>query len=128
MNFYSLNPLICVGKINIGASRSETRSAMGAYTEFKKNKFSKNTTDDFGSCHVFYDKDNNVEAVEVFKESILEYKKKNLFLLNKESIISLFNVRDAKYESNTLSMPEIGIEISFDEGCVDSILVTRLGY
>ena len=31
-----------------------------------KSKFSKNTADDFETCHVFYDLDNNCEAIELF--------------------------------------------------------------
>ncbi|WP_139355512.1 hypothetical protein [Oribacterium sp. C9] len=37
------------------------------WTEFKKTKYSKNTTDNYGKFHVYYTPDNLVEAVEIFE-------------------------------------------------------------
>ena len=41
-------PLEKVGKIQLGMSRTALRQAMGSnFTEFRKSKFSKNTSDDY---------------------------------------------------------------------------------
>ena len=51
-------PLQEVNGVKFGMHRNEVRAILGEAREFKKSKFSKNTTDDFGYCHVFYDTDN----------------------------------------------------------------------
>jgi len=43
------------------------RKENGEYKEFRKNKFSKNTTDDFGAFHAFYDETDRLEAIELEK-------------------------------------------------------------
>jgi hypothetical protein len=69
MDKWIVEPTKSVNGILFGDSREIARKKMGMeFTEFKKSKFSKNTTDDFGLCHIFYDKDNKVEAVEVFSD------------------------------------------------------------
>ena len=62
-----------VGKIEFGAPREHVRDVMGLpFTEFKKNEFSVNTTDDYGFCHVYYSADNACTAVEFFEKTVLE--------------------------------------------------------
>ena len=63
-----VEPLMNVGDVYFGMSREDVRKILGGYTEFKKNKYSENTTDDFKFCHVFYDKENKCEAIEIFQE------------------------------------------------------------
>ena len=46
-----------VGDIEFGMKRKTVREVIGEeYKEFKKNIFSKNTTDDYGEFHVYYNK------------------------------------------------------------------------
>ncbi len=67
MEKWRLRPLVSIGPIKFGMDRAKVREQFpGKYTEFKKNKFSKNTTDVFGSVHVYYSPENCVEAVEIF--------------------------------------------------------------
>lgn len=61
-------PLKEVAGIKFGMKRSEVRKVLGEANEFKKTKFSKTLTDDFGFCHVFYNSDDECEAIELFKE------------------------------------------------------------
>lgn len=61
-------PLKEVAGIKLGMKRSEVRKVLGEANEFKKTKFSKTLTDDFGFCHVFYNSDDECEAIELFKE------------------------------------------------------------
>ena len=74
---WSATPLEEVNGVKFGMLREEVRKVLGnTCREFRKNKFSKNTTDDFGVCHVFYNQDDRCEAVEVFdrREIIMEGK------------------------------------------------------
>lgn len=61
-----VKPLEAVGNVKFGMMRTDVRELLGEFTEFKKTKFSKNTTDDFEFCHVYYNKDDKCEAVEIF--------------------------------------------------------------
>ena len=58
-----------VGEIEFGMVRDRVRTLLGDAIEFYKFEDDINTTDDFGFCHVFYDKDNKCEAVEVFNDA-----------------------------------------------------------
>lgn len=63
------NPLTSVGPIKLGATREAVREAAGPeFEEFRKSPSSENTTDDYGSFHVYYDEDGTCVAVEVFPE------------------------------------------------------------
>lgn len=61
-------PLKEVNGIKFGMKRAEVRKIWGEAREFKKSKFSKITTDDFGFCHVFYNTNDECEAVEIFED------------------------------------------------------------
>lgn len=61
-------PLVEVGGVKFGMKRADVRKILGEATEFKKSKFSKNTTDDFGFCHVFYNTNDECEAIEIFDD------------------------------------------------------------
>ena len=78
-------PLVEINGVKFGMPRSEVRTVLGGkYKEFKKSKFSKNTTDDFGICHVLYNKDDKCEAVEVFRECEVSVNGKLVFPLRLE--------------------------------------------
>ena len=80
MSTFHIKPLKSVGEIEFGMDRELVRKTINRqYDEFRKNKFSINTTDDFGEFHVYYDKTNCCEAVEFFEESILIVNDKQLF-------------------------------------------------
>lgn len=59
-------PTESVNGIAFGSEREIVRNEFGECTEFKKGPFSKNTTDDFGDFHVYYDADNRFVAIEIF--------------------------------------------------------------
>lgn len=67
MEKWEFRPLESIGKISFGMKREDVHKLFKENCkEFKKTKFSKNTTDDYGKFHVFYTVDNQVEAVEIF--------------------------------------------------------------
>lgn len=61
-------PLKEVAGVKFGMKRLDVRKVLGEANEFKKSKFSKTLTDDFGFCHVFYNSDDECEAIELFKK------------------------------------------------------------
>ena len=63
-------PLKSIGPVIFGMSREKVRRILGNYEEFRKSRFSRNTTDDFSFCHVYYDTANQVNAVEFFGNEI----------------------------------------------------------
>lgn len=64
------NPLTSVGPIKLGSTREAVREAAGPeFEEFRKSPSSDNTTDDYGSFHVYYDENDACVAVEVFPET-----------------------------------------------------------
>ncbi len=70
-----------VNGVAFGADRSVVRQAFGDdYTEFRKSKYSKNTTDDYGDFHLFYSAENTLEAIEIFSGSMVEVNGKRLCL------------------------------------------------
>ena len=69
MRRFDVIPLKKINDVEFGMKREEVRGILGEAKEFKKSKFSKVTTDDFGYCHVYYDENDQCEAVEIFEDS-----------------------------------------------------------
>lgn len=66
MKTINVIPLQEVSGVSFGMKRNDVRSIFGEAKEFKKTKNSKNTADDLGFCHVYYDSNNECEAIELF--------------------------------------------------------------
>lgn len=80
MDKWIVEPLKKVNGISFGMCRTEVRKILGTeFKEFKKSKFSKNTTDDYGFCHVFYDATNKCEAIEIFDDITVSISGKDVF-------------------------------------------------
>ena len=62
-------PTTGVNEVKFGMNREEVRRLLGSATESYKFDDDVNTTDDFGFCHVFYDDNNECEAIEIFDEA-----------------------------------------------------------
>jgi hypothetical protein len=125
---YNIKPFESVGPILFGATRKETREKLGEFQEFKKTKFSKNTTDDFGCFHVYYDTSDIVVAVEFFRNAEVTFKNKNLFALDKTALISLFNDPSTIEEQDAVIFDSYGVEFTIEDDEVDSVFVHSKGY
>lgn len=65
---YNVTPLKGFNDVLFGMSRTEIHRILGEPIRvFKKSQFSKVSTDDYGSYHIFYDKNDCFEAVEFFE-------------------------------------------------------------
>lgn len=128
MKSFNFIPFTSVGPISFGETREKVRNVLGGYREYKKNKFSSNTLDDFGFCQVFYSKENQVEAVEFYRNVELIYDGVDLFRLNEKGLIDLLNDPDVKKDEYSATFPSLGVSISFIEKTPDAVLVYQKGY
>ena len=119
---FSVNPNEYVGNIKFGQTRDEVRRLLtGFKKEFKKNKYSRNTTDDFGYCHVFYDVENRLNAVEFFEQCNLVYQGENLFEITVDELKKL--LPDIREDYGSYISQKYSIGITFDGTRVDTVLI-----
>ena len=128
MDIMNFIPYTSVGAIKFGEAREEVRKTLGTYKEYKKNKFSKNTLDDFGFCQVFYNLENKVVAIELYRNAELVYNNVNLFSLNKAQLTSLLSGQEIVEDEYGLTIPSLGLSITFIDFTPDSILAYQRGY
>ena len=122
-----VEPLKGIDEISVGISREEVRKYFGNnFEEFKKSKFSKNTTDDYGYCHIFYDKDNKFEAIEFFDEVTIIIDDIIVFPNRIEVIKKVSDDFEKDEESYISKEKSIGIYAPND--IMESILLGMKGY
>ena len=124
---WTATPLTGINGVKFGMSRSEVRAVLGGkFKEFRKSKFSKNTTDDFGYCHVFYTPDDKCEAVEVFNECEVSINGKLVFPLEISSLKD--QIDDLEEDTGSYISKKLSIGIYAPEGTPESILFGEAGY
>ena len=126
---YVVEPYKGFNDVSFGELRNTVRKKLGVYTDFKKNKFSKNTADDFGNLHTFYDEKNTLEAVEFFKgELYLEGRK--LFPTKKDELFTVLSNTDheAIVSNDSVESKMLGIHAYAPSDTVESLLIYRVGY
>ena len=122
-----VEPVKGIDEISFGISREEVRKYFGNnFEEFKKSKFSKNTTDDYGYCHIFYDKDNKFEAIEFFDEVTIIIDDIIVFPNRIEVIKKVSDDFEKDEESYISKEKSIGIYAPND--IMESILLGMKGY
>lgn len=114
-----------VNGVKFGTLRSEVRKVFEQAAEFKKTKYSRNTTDDFGFCHVFYDEEDRCEAFEIF----------NCEVQVDDTVIFPGTIKTAKIvlgtfveECGSWINKEKSIGIYAPNGNIESILFGKSGY
>ena len=130
MEKWIIKPAKSVGKIYFGMRRTEIRNMFGDYKEFKKSKYSQNTTDDFGMFHVFYSKDNQCEAVEIFGDIQLKLDTKIAFpgIYSDITSILMSNDDNIEIEKDGFISKKLSIGIYATDDRVESILIGEEGY
>lgn len=124
-----LNPCESINGIDFGSDREEVRKKLGLeFTEFKKSKYSKNTTDDYGSFHVFYDDNNKMEAIEIFEDIDIFVDDNQIFPAKANDVKAIFEDATIEYDEITSVKYSIGGTIEDDNivsvlvGCKDYYL------
>ena len=131
MDKIEIKPYERVGTIKLGSNREMVRKDNGNFKEFRKSRFSKNSTDDFSSFHVFYSEDDRVEAVEFFRESNLYFHDIQLFTQSYGDLKARFNALDPNNteDESGIIYKTLGFSVYSPDGKqVESILVFEKGY
>lgn len=133
-----IKPQKGIDQIEFGMKRADLPSLLGMTPVAKKKSvFSKNTFDIFQDFHVFYDLENNVEAVEVFKgKKPVEIENQNLFSMSRIALEALIQSKGLSFimENDSLICESLGVSfyipISKNEPdpTPEGILVFRDGY
>ena len=123
---FDVAPMVSVNEIKFGMKRNEVRQLLGSATEFFKFEDDEVTTDDFGFCHVFYDKNDRCEAVEIFNESEVYIDGNLVFPTDFNTALEI--VHDFEQDDDGLISysSSIGIYAPNDE--MESILFGNKGY
>lgn len=128
---WTVEPLKEVNGIKFGMKRDSVRKLFTVEAkEFKKSKFSKNTTDDFGFCHIFYNQQNECEAIEIFRDNknIIEILISGaiIFPTSLDIVKSFFKDLEKDGDSYISKANSIGIYAPNDK--MESILFGDQGY
>ena len=119
-------PLKGFDKVEFGMNRERVRDLLGSFDEFYKTDQSENTTDDFGFCHVFYDRNDLFEAVEFFSDVEIFYNGVLLYPTDLQDMMSKIPHLE-KDEEGAISVPlSVGVYAPYEE--VESILFAKFGY
>lgn len=120
-------PLTSVGPIKLGATREAVRMAAGSeFEEFRKFPSDENTTDDYGSFHVYYDEDDVCVAVEVFPEIEVTVDGEVVFPTSLDRAIAA--IPSLERDDDGLISTEQSIGIYAPGGKMESILFGVRGY
>jgi len=126
---YVIEPFRGFNEIRFDDPREDVRKKFGAFKEFKKNRFSKNITDDFGDFHAFYDESNTLQAVEFFEGEVC-LNGDRLFPNTKEGLIAILSCLDNEAVSTAESVESkmLGINAYAPGDTVETLLIYRQGY
>lgn len=119
-----------IGTIPFSTDRYNVRSIFGTYKEFKKSKSSKNSSDDFGFCHAYYDEDNKLEAVEFFENVSLLYENTTIYPADFESFKAWLKQHDKNsiVEDDGCTSELLSISIYAPGKSIESVLIGREHY
>lgn len=124
-----IEPCKQINSIPFGANRETVRKMLNMeYQEFRKSVYATNTTDAYDSFHVFYDDDDNFEAIEIFEGTVI-IRNERVFPGKLDGILRLFP--EMVYDGFGYISTEnsIGITTSAeDSDSIEAILFGRSNY
>jgi hypothetical protein len=136
---FEIIPKKSAGPIQIGQTRENVRKAANSNVEeFMKTPTSASPTDAFDELgiHVYYDKQDRCEAIELWSESNPTYKGVSLFDMSPKQAISWLRKLDKAIEIDDVGAisRKMGISLYANEGIdnstdkIDSVMVFGEGY
>ena len=123
---YNVTPLIGFNNIKFGMTKDNIHKILGdPTTTYKKTKNSLNNAEFYKDMHLYYDKDNTLEAVEFYDISKVKDIKNNIIFKKgmKISELKKYNFSEDDFIDISLS---IGITVNDD--IIDGILFGKKGY
>lgn len=126
MKIVNATPLSEVNGVKFGMKREEVRSVFGTATEFKKSKFSKTATDDFGFCHVYYNINDECEAIELFDECEVVMNGKVIFPYDDVTLRAMLT--DIEEDDSGFISRKLSIGVFSPDNKMESILFGCEGY
>ncbi len=127
MDKIEIVPMKSFNGIFFGTKREELRKEFAIeFLEFKKSKYSENTTDDYKLFHIFYDKSSNFEAIETFGDIPVFVGDIDLFSMKITDLPRLADDFVEEYGSYISKSKSMGI--TFENGNVESALFGSPNY
>lgn len=123
---FDVVPMESVNEVRFGMKRKDVRDLLGNAREFIKFEGNTTTTDDFGFCHVFYDREDKCEAIEIFEESEVFINGNLVFPTDFATAKSI--VKSLDEDDEGLISFEDSIGIYAPDGKMESILIGKKGY
>lgn len=116
-----------VNGVSFGTDRDAVRKVFGKkFKEIKKNIFSKNTMDAYDDFHIYYNKDNTFEAIEIFGRVTVRIEGVKAFPGNIETLKRLITDLDDEGDGYLSRKKSVGI--TTEDGEIKSILFGEPGY
>lgn len=129
---FNVTPCVKAGVVSFGASRENTRNAIGPikFKEFKKTKSQKSPVDDYGFMHIYYNDKERVEGVEFFNECVVSISGKQVMPGKFNEVVEIVRKMDADIKVNKASLisAKLSIGIEASDGDVKSVFVGDKGY
>jgi hypothetical protein len=120
-------PTKSVNDIEFGVSRAAVEASFGQPAKtFKKTKWSKSTTADYGDFHVYYDTDGAFEAVEIFDAEV-DLPSGMLSIPANEDAVRK-TIQSLKADEYGLTSTTESVGASLENGMIIAILFGKTGY
>ncbi len=120
-------PTKSVDAISFGANQAGVEATFGQPDRiFKKTKWSKGKTADYGNFHIHYDANDQFDAIEIFEADVKLPGCITSIPANKEAVLKAIPSLEADDYGLTSASESIGAFI--EDGIVTSILFGKSGY
>ena len=127
MPVLSIIPTKSANNIAFGSSRATVEASFGQPRRvFKKTKWSKGETADYGDFHIHFDENDCFEAIEIFEAKVELPDGTTTIPANEEVILKA--IPSIKADEYGLTSTSESIGASVEDGTVTSILFGRSGY
>ena len=127
MTTLNIIPTKSVNGIEFGTSRAIAEASFGQPAKtFKKTKWSKSTTADYGDFHVYYDIDGAFEAVEIFDAEVVLPSGTLSIPANEDTVRK--TIQSLKADEYGLTSTAESVGASLENGMVITILFGKTGY
>ncbi len=139
MKTFKIKTYEAVGDLTFKMNKNQVRKILGNdYKEFKKSRLSKTLTDNYKYAHIYYNENDNLDAIEFFNEDDLSLtlNGKNLtdFSYNDLKIFILTLDKNLIIEADNFTSKKLGIgayapNIVDDKNAIsETIIVFKEGY